>query len=254
MRYGATHRGFKSRPLRHCARRAGYASSVSRPNPVDVAFQRMLEADDRKNADPRNNEAWDAWQRAATDYWVLRHPDLARYRRSDPLRTPTVSELRDLAQLVSRAMDDIPHDWRLQPASAEKAERLARVGWFHELGAALYGPVVSALGRVPGDAAATETLVRFLEADVYCFRSGYLKADVIDVLKRVDLDAGATSRLRRVVLEVVDSYDRREFRAYCRLARKVDGEELRGPLRDRLTWSNPHVPRRAHWVLEALGD
>ena len=234
---------------------AGYACRVTpRPSPIDAAFRRMLDADDRKNADRTDNEAWDAWQRAATDYWVLRHPEIARYRRGDPTRTPTVAEFRDLAELVSRAMDGIPHDWRLQPASSEKAERLARVGWFHELGTALYGPVISALERAPHDPAAVETLVRFLEADVYCFRSGYLKADVCDAIKRLELDPPTTRRLRAVVLAVVDSWDRREFRAYCRLARAVDGEDLRAALRDRLTWSKPHVPRRARWVLEAIGE
>jgi hypothetical protein len=213
----------------------------------------MLEADDRKNASFSDDD-WDAWQRAATDYWVLRHPELRPWRRGDPTRTPTIAALRERAEQLSRAMDGIPHDWRLQSPSAEKAERLARVGWFHELHAALYGPVFSAIERAPRERSAVETLIRFLEADVYCDRSGYVKADVIRALTRLDLQPDDVDRLRAVVLDVVDSYDRREFRAYCRLARRVDGQALREPLRDRLTTSRPHVPRRARWVLDALGE
>jgi hypothetical protein len=70
-------------------------------------------------------------------------------------------------------MTDVPTTWRLARPSLAKAEHLARVGWFHELYAALYGPIEHAVKHVEGgDAAAVETLVRFLEADVYCHRSG----------------------------------------------------------------------------------
>jgi hypothetical protein len=227
---------------------------VTRPTDVAAAAaQRMLDAEDRKGR-TRDGDDWAAWQLAARDYWLLVHPELARHRRRDPTRTPTVPEFRELAEQLSRSMEGIPQDWRIQPASAERTERLARVGWFHELGSALYEPVFSSIERAPRDPAAVETLVRFLEADVYCFRSGYAKADVIRALTRLDLDPVTTRRLRAVVLDAVDSWDRREFRAYCRLARKVDSEELRGQLRDRLTTSKPHVPRRARWVLEAIGE
>src|SRR4051794_12522983 len=140
---------------------AGYAVPMPRqPRAVDLALRRMLDAEDRKDGTGAGAD-WNEWQRAATDYWLLLHPELAPHRRGDPARTPTVAELRERAGLVSRAMHGIPSNWRLQPRSAERSERLARVGWFHELGLGLYEPVFDAIARAPRDRAAVETLIRF---------------------------------------------------------------------------------------------
>ena len=52
------------------------------------------------------------------------------------------------------------------------------------------------------------------------------------------------------VLAAVDLRDRREFRAYCRLARKVDSPELREELWIGLQSDDPAVSRRARCVLD----
>jgi len=105
-----------------------------------------------------------------------------------------------------------------------------------------------------GDASKLEMAVAFLEADPYVFGSGCVKEDFIHALKHMDLPPSALQRLQRVVLSVVDTRDGREFRDYCRLARKVDSPELREQLRQRLAHDDPNVRRRARWVLEALGE
>jgi hypothetical protein len=223
-------------------------------SPAERALRRMLEADQVKDTG-RGNGAWEEWQRAAADYWVLLHPELARLRRGDPGRVPTVGEMRERAESVARAMEGVPETWRVAPSSAQRAEHLARVGWFHEQMAGLFGPVQDATDRVRrGDTSGVETLVRFLEADIYCFRSGYMKAEVIDVLKRADLDETAAGRLRAVVLSVVSGYDRREFRAYIRLARRVDSEALREDLRALAASPSRRSARHARWVLTGLGE
>ena len=119
--------------------------------------------------------------------------------------------------------------------------------------ARLYDPVREAIQRLRhGDGSGIETLVRFLEADVYCFRSGYTKADVIRALTRADLDDPRTVRLRRVVLIAVEGDDRREFRAYVRLARRLDSPSLRDDLQHLASSSSTRVARHAQWVLEGL--
>ena len=80
-----------------------------------------------------------------------------------------------------------------------------------------------------------------------------MKVDVIRVLCRTELSAPARERLRRVVLAVVDGRDRREFRAYVRLACVVDSPVLRDELRSRLA-ARELVRRHARWVLEGLGE
>jgi hypothetical protein len=96
--------------------------------------------------------------------------------------------------------------------------------------------------------------VRFLEADIYCFRSGYMKAEAIHVLKRADLDEKTAGRLRAVVLGVVSGYDRREFRAYIRLARRVESDALREDLRALAVSPARRTARHARWVLAGLGE
>jgi hypothetical protein len=79
-----------------------------------------------------------------------------------------------------------------------------------------------------------------------------VKADVIRAVTRADLDADAAARLRTVVMSVVDGYDRREFRSYIRLAKRVDTPELRSALRSRLEFGERRAARHAEWVLAGL--
>jgi hypothetical protein len=224
---------------------------------VERALRRMLDADDAKNASQGHRE-WEAWQRAAADYWVLLHPGLASLRRGDPGRTPPVDEMRERADAIVSSRDGIPMGWRQMPPTPEKVEYLARTGWWHELMAGLYEPVNHAIDRLRhGDVSGIETLVRFLEADVYCHRSGYAKADAIRFLTRAPLSDDVIDRLRSVVLAVVDSYDRREFRSYIRLARRVDSDDLRQALRerrDRGISGDPRTVQHARFMLEELGE
>lgn len=111
-----------------------------------------------------------------------------------------------------------------------------------------------------GDAAGLESAVRFLEADPYFFRSGYIKVSLIRGIKPPMLKPNDAKRLQNVVVSLVNRRDDRDFRAFCKLARKVDGPELREQLSQRLTSRNPDaspnldVRRRARWVLEALAQ
>lgn len=163
--------------------------------------------------------------------------------------------MRERERHLRVAMDGVPDTWRIAPRNPDRAEHLAQVGWFHEQMSGLYDPIVLALSRLrDGDTSGIEPAIRFLEADVYCHRSGYLKADVIRELTKVDLDPKAIDRLRAVVLMVVESYDRREFRSYCRLARRVDSEPFRGEIRERLGSDISATRRHARWVLAALGE
>jgi len=97
-----------------------------------------------------------------------------------------------------------------------------------------------------------DAAIEYLEKDEWKFGSGYAKADLIRLLRKLDLKPAQAERLRRVVLAVVDGRDRREFRHYCRLASKVDSPQLRNELTRRLKDENEIVQRHARWVLEYL--
>jgi hypothetical protein len=104
-----------------------------------------------------------------------------------------------------------------------------------------------------GDSAGLETALRFLEADPIFFRTGYVKSWLIRRIKPSMLTAAHRARLQQVVLHMVDTRDDRDFRAFCRLACKVDGPELRTALAAREAALDPNIWRRARWVLAALG-
>jgi hypothetical protein len=102
-----------------------------------------------------------------------------------------------------------------------------------------------------GHSASLATAAKFLEADPWFHGSGYTKAELIRYISRLDIPEDFAERLRRVVLATVDRRDRREFRQYCRLARKLDSPELREKLALRLHHDDPAVRRRAPWALDA---
>jgi hypothetical protein len=97
-----------------------------------------------------------------------------------------------------------------------------------------------------------DAAIEFLEKDEWTFGSGYAKAELIRLLRKLDLKPTQAERLRRVVLAVVDGRDRREFRHYCRLAYKVDSPHLRKELVRRLDGESEVVRRHARWTLEYL--
>lgn len=103
-----------------------------------------------------------------------------------------------------------------------------------------------------GDPAGADVLIEFLEADPRFFRSGYLKADVAQYLKRVALTEEQRARLRKVVLEVVSSRDGRELRRYCHLATVLDDQAFRDQLHRLIASSDAGARRRAGWILAAL--
>ena len=105
-----------------------------------------------------------------------------------------------------------------------------------------------------GDRSAIDPAITFLEVDPWVFRSGYAKETILRFLKRADLNDEQAARLRQVVLAAVDVGDRREFRGYCRLARRVVDDDLRLALLERLRSSDRGRARRALWVLDALGE
>jgi hypothetical protein len=220
---------------------------------------RLLAADNdleraRRSPSHDDRDAWPAWQRAATDAWIATHPDDEWIRRPKPGHQPTVDEIVRRAERLRSAMTGVEPTWRLGPNSAERRLADAQVGFFHEQMAGLYGPIGEAIAATTAapTAEAMEILVRFLEANVYCFRSGYITADVIDALRRTTLSAPIAARLRHVVLSAVDSHDRREFRAFCRLATTVRDDWLVGELTERLESSQARAARHAQWVLDAI--
>lgn len=148
----------------------------------------------------------------------------------------------------------------LAPDLAEANQEAHRL-WFEALDRAYPAGFWEDYKRLrSGDPAGIENAVSFLEADPWFFGTGYVKTTLMRSLKPAMLTPEYKKRLQGVVLTVVDKRDERDFREYCRLARKVDGPGLREGLAQRLTSRSPDtspnrdVRRRARWVLDALAQ
>jgi hypothetical protein len=77
------------------------------------------------------------------------------------------------------------------------------------------------------DPAAIEGAIRYLEADPWEFRSGYLKGRLLRHLANRQLDEHQRRRLRPVLLRYCDVGARFEFAEACRLARRMPIPGLR---------------------------
>jgi len=107
--------------------------------------------------------------------------------------------------------------------------------------------------RLGRDLDALEMAVEFLEADPYFFRSGYIKEKLLRYVRRYTLTPEHMNRLQRIVLNVVDRHFCREFREYCKLARKLNSAELQLLLEHRTQRGDKAVQKRAQWVLDWIG-
>ena len=77
-----------------------------------------------------------------------------------------------------------------------------------------------------GDRSAMDVAIRYLEKDSKHFRSGYVKADLADALKRSPLTSNESDRLLAVVWQAAAKPGRREFRHYCNLAAGIATPEF----------------------------
>jgi tetratricopeptide (TPR) repeat protein len=103
-----------------------------------------------------------------------------------------------------------------------------------------------------GDSTGLETIVKFLEDDPWFFRTGYIKADLVKYVRRVELSDSYRVRLQKVILNAIDLRDRREFRYYCLLAKKIQDHQFKELIETRLQSSDPGIQRRAGWVLSSM--
>jgi hypothetical protein len=196
------------------------------------------------------------WTQASVDYYLAFHPDEATWLPSGADdEIPSVDEIRDRAAIADRAGKAVPHDGRVDPDPEHRDEWSARLAWFDVTWTAVFTDrfLAAVAALQAGDRSELEYGVRFLEADPWCFRSGYTKARLLPAIARLKLDESIRQRLARVVLAAVDDTRRRkEIRKYGSVARAVGSGELRAQLELRTVAADPQVRFNARQILKRL--
>ena len=123
--------------------------------------------------------------------------------------------------------------------------------WFRDVCNDFYADVGRHLDLLRhDDRQGIEYAIAFLEADPWCFRSGYSKERMLTVLGRCTLTEEDVRRLQTMALRAVNGPQRREFGYHCRLvSRRLDIAPLRDELRGRLYAADHGVARRALTML-----
>lgn len=160
--------------------------------------------------------------------------------------TRTRSGIAARAVELERLHADVHRLWARRGLSADQWDAWAREADRFDLAVRdFYGPFDRAAKALRnGETDEVETAVQFLEADPWCFRSGYMKAELMHRLANgPDLDAHH-HRLHDVVGRRLTEPQPRLLRHAARLAAAVWDDELRRRV-DRLPCPEP---ARAHQV------
>jgi len=115
------------------------------------------------------------------------------------------------------------------------------------------GGLTEGLSRLRAhDVGAIETAIHFLDDDPYFFRSGYIKAELLRRLKHAPLTKSQQQRLRNVILARLSGPDRRELRAYCRLAATLATPAFESEILALADSGDGRTARHARWALAAV--
>ncbi len=103
-----------------------------------------------------------------------------------------------------------------------------------------------------GDQEAVEMAIRFLEANPWFFRSGYIKEELLRRLCHADLANTQKDRLRVVISARIDHGAGREFRRYGQLARTLYTQPFHEAVHQRSESADGQVASRAGLVLQIM--
>jgi hypothetical protein len=99
-----------------------------------------------------------------------------------------------------------------------------------------------------GNTASADDALTVLEADIFCFRSGYGAERLLHALANAELSPAQRARAVRYVKDAVGRPAAREFRRIANLAHAL-GPELNDWLLEGLTSGEPRVARHCLWII-----
>jgi hypothetical protein len=99
-----------------------------------------------------------------------------------------------------------------------------------------------------------EFIFRFLEIDPNFHRSGYIKERMLDLVKRIDLNALKKERIRSLLINAVQNISGREYRRYCRLLPIVKNETIISEVLKFTSNKNGSLRSRAKFMMTFAND
>jgi hypothetical protein len=218
-----------------------------------------VKRDERERAVGRIREAAAAWLEADREMEAMSHDRERIARFVDLVLHPQARAIESvdhvpaaLRQAWRRSGEGMPDRFAVmllpeyQNAARRRAEAYAHV----------YTPAfVEAMRRLRAHRpSGIDDALVFLEANPFCFHSGYDKQRIVTHLRHMPLTNDQQHHLRAGLLNAVREGAGVEFRDYCRTAVKVDTDRFRAVLRKLRdeTSQDPAVRGRAGWMLDAL--
>lgn len=105
-----------------------------------------------------------------------------------------------------------------------------------------------------GDPNAIHTAITFLQTDPIFFRSGYIKEELLRALKKAPLSKKNITALHSLLLDQLQIPARREFRDYCKLAKKIVTDDFINQLQEKTLSTDENVSRQAQWMLDTISE
>ena len=160
-------------------------------------------------------------------------------------------QIRELEKTIEATYVDRDLDEKHYQAWAEACERFRKS--FDRL--AFPGGLEQEIDLLKrGDGQAVEMAVRYLEADPWFFRSGYIKEQLMRELRKVSLTEDQGDRLRQVIMDRIKTGGGREFRRYCRLAKDLSTAKFVAEVGEAMKSEDANISRRAGWVMSSLNS
>ena len=198
---------------RRSARRIAHALRAQRRLTTVIVPYFVSAAGSPDGPPPRSSPAWRRERPASSAILSTMSTKGGRHPTGVTARVDHLNRLHDELRRAYGARDG-------SGATDEAWARAARE--FADACQAFYGPYEAVLVDVRrGETEAIEEAVRFLVADPWCFRSGYLKADLMHALANTPLPDHVLGPLRDVVLRRITHREPRLLRYAAQLASNV---------------------------------
>jgi hypothetical protein len=159
----------------------------------------------------------------------------------------------DNAQTITKMSEDIDRTFKAKDTNPKAWDNATRL--FHDNydRLAFPGGLEHGLSLLKNqDPTTIATAISYLEADPYFFRSGYIKENILRLLKKVTLSKKQIAELQEILIDAITNNNRREYQEYCKLARIIADEPFRHQIQDIIQQSDDATIRqRAQQMLNA---